>query len=69
MAQTSPAVLGPVEPTVRRHWVRNYRCENHDCCDGAWPIQVAHTTDTKEHWCAWCGEKCTYERDVMVCDA
>lgn len=59
----------PVARGVRRYWVRNYRCNNAECCDGAWPIQVAHTTDTKDHWCAWCGEKCTYEFDVVTCDA
>jgi hypothetical protein len=67
--EITQAVGAPLERQVGRHWVRNYRCKNPECCDGAWPIQVAHTTDTKEHWCSWCGDKCVYESDAMVCDA
>lgn len=62
------AIEGQVDNPVNRRWVRSYRCNNKKCCDGALSIQVAHTTDTKEHFCAWCGEQCVYENDVMVCD-
>lgn len=53
---------------TKHYWVRQYRCINVECCNGEFPIQVTHTTDTKIHFCAWCGKQCEYERDVCEVD-
>lgn len=51
---------------MAQYWVRNYVCNNPDCCDGEWTIQVTHTSDTTIHECSWCGERCEYVGDVTV---
>jgi len=51
---------------MKEYWVREYKCNNPDCCDGYPLIQVYHTIDTKTHYCTFCGVLCEYVGDVVI---
>jgi hypothetical protein len=47
---------------MKIHYVREYQCPNKGCLKH--PIQVTHTTDTKDAWCSHCGDYLDFIRDV-----
>lgn len=52
--------------TAKKYWVREYVCNNVDCCDGSPPIQVIHSTDTKVHFCTYCGVQCEFVKTLNI---